>query len=104
MVQRPPVMNNPSSSPASLSPSPALGGLQGADRGVEQQLWTSERPGSRRMSDFGDEDFTYDYELVRRGGLIVAAVAFCIGIAIIFSKRFRCGKKTPAKNVNLNDL
>ncbi|KAI5630399.1 sodium/potassium-transporting ATPase subunit gamma [Silurus asotus] len=31
-----------------------------------------------------DQDFVYDYELVRRGGLIFAAVVFCLGMAIIF--------------------
>uniref|UniRef100_A0A673FZ42 FXYD domain-containing ion transport regulator n=1 Tax=Sinocyclocheilus rhinocerous TaxID=307959 RepID=A0A673FZ42_9TELE len=27
-----------------------------------------------------------DYELIRRGGLIFAAVLFCLGMAIIFSE------------------
>uniref|UniRef100_A0AAR2KRS2 FXYD domain-containing ion transport regulator n=1 Tax=Pygocentrus nattereri TaxID=42514 RepID=A0AAR2KRS2_PYGNA len=36
--------------------------------------------------EFSDKDFTYDYEVIRRGGLIFAAVLFCLGIAIIFSK------------------
>lgn len=37
--------------------------------------------------------FIYDYEAVRRGGLIFAAVAFVIGLLVIFSGRFRCGRK-----------
>uniref|UniRef100_A0A8C1MT67 FXYD domain-containing ion transport regulator n=1 Tax=Cyprinus carpio TaxID=7962 RepID=A0A8C1MT67_CYPCA len=28
-----------------------------------------------------------DYELIRRGGLIFAAVLFCLGMAIIFSEQ-----------------
>ncbi|KTF82686.1 hypothetical protein cypCar_00023604 [Cyprinus carpio] len=35
--------------------------------------------------EYSDADFTYDYELIRRGGLIFAAVLFCLGMAIIFS-------------------
>ncbi|KAK3527482.1 hypothetical protein QTP86_023023 [Hemibagrus guttatus] len=42
-------------------------------------------------------DFVYDYELIRRGGLIFAAVLFCLGIAIIFSDRLTCGRKRNAK-------
>ncbi|KAG5284483.1 hypothetical protein AALO_G00027210 [Alosa alosa] len=46
-----------------------------------------------------DADFQYDYELIRRGGLIFAAVLFVLGIAIIFSKKLSCGKKgrSPVK-------
>uniref|UniRef100_A0A8C5RDE6 FXYD domain-containing ion transport regulator n=1 Tax=Leptobrachium leishanense TaxID=445787 RepID=A0A8C5RDE6_9ANUR len=39
------------------------------------------------------DKFQYDYEAVRRGGLIFAAVAFVIGMLIIFSGRIRCGRK-----------
>uniref|UniRef100_A0A8C3VV86 FXYD domain-containing ion transport regulator n=1 Tax=Catagonus wagneri TaxID=51154 RepID=A0A8C3VV86_9CETA len=40
----------------------------------------------------GDEDpFHYDYETVRNGGLIFAALAFAVGLIIILSKRLRCG-------------
>ncbi|KAM4015428.1 uncharacterized protein ACNLHF_002095 [Anomaloglossus baeobatrachus] len=39
------------------------------------------------------ERFLYDYETVRRGGLIFAAVAFVVGLLVIFSGRFRCGRK-----------
>ncbi|KAG8569415.1 hypothetical protein GDO81_014400 [Engystomops pustulosus] len=37
--------------------------------------------------------FFYDYEYVRRGGLIFAAIAFVVGLLVIFSGRFRCGRK-----------
>uniref|UniRef100_A0A671S8I3 FXYD domain-containing ion transport regulator n=1 Tax=Sinocyclocheilus anshuiensis TaxID=1608454 RepID=A0A671S8I3_9TELE len=37
------------------------------------------------------------YELIRRGGLIFAAVLFCLGMAIIFSKKLNCGNKVSAK-------
>ncbi|XP_062816829.1 sodium/potassium-transporting ATPase subunit gamma [Anolis carolinensis] len=37
--------------------------------------------------------FSYDYETIRRGGLIFAVVAFMIGLVIILSRRFRCGRK-----------
>uniref|UniRef100_A0A8C7E3N3 FXYD domain-containing ion transport regulator n=1 Tax=Naja naja TaxID=35670 RepID=A0A8C7E3N3_NAJNA len=33
------------------------------------------------------------YETVRHGGLIFAVAAFLIGLAILFSRRFRCGGK-----------
>ncbi|CAJ0963602.1 unnamed protein product [Ranitomeya imitator] len=39
------------------------------------------------------ERFFYDYEAVRRGGLIFAAIAFVVGLLVIFSGRFRCGRK-----------
>ncbi|XP_026777623.1 sodium/potassium-transporting ATPase subunit gamma [Pangasianodon hypophthalmus] len=51
-----------------------------------------------------DSDFFYDYELIRRGGLIFSAVLFCLGIAIIFSKRLTCGRKRNTKPVNLDEL
>ncbi|XP_016142371.1 sodium/potassium-transporting ATPase subunit gamma [Sinocyclocheilus grahami] len=47
--------------------------------------------------EYSDADFTYDYELIRRGGLIFAAVLFCLGMAIIFSKKLNCGNKVSAK-------
>uniref|UniRef100_A0A3B3T0C2 FXYD domain-containing ion transport regulator n=1 Tax=Paramormyrops kingsleyae TaxID=1676925 RepID=A0A3B3T0C2_9TELE len=40
---------------------------------------------------------TTDYHLIRKGGLIFAAVLFCVGIAIIFSKKLRCGRNQSAK-------
>ncbi|XP_059398243.1 sodium/potassium-transporting ATPase subunit gamma-like [Carassius carassius] len=49
------------------------------------------------IPEYSDADFTYDYEFIRRGGLIFAAVLFCLGMAIIFSKKFNCGNKVSAK-------
>ncbi|KAI4537761.1 hypothetical protein MG293_012624 [Ovis ammon polii] len=40
-----------------------------------------------------EDPFYYDYETVRNGGLIFAALAFIVGLVIILSKRFRCGAK-----------
>ncbi|XP_018955452.1 sodium/potassium-transporting ATPase subunit gamma-like isoform X1 [Cyprinus carpio] len=72
--------------------------------------------------EYSDADFTYetllwisclklslcalipDYELIRRGGLIFAAVLFCLGMAIIFSKKFNCGNKASAKLEDNGDL
>ncbi|XP_030077584.1 FXYD domain-containing ion transport regulator 6 [Microcaecilia unicolor] len=52
----------------------------------------------RNMGDENQDDetstgFFYDYEVIRRGGLIFAAIAFVIGLLVIFSGRFRCGRK-----------
>ncbi|XP_018955455.1 sodium/potassium-transporting ATPase subunit gamma-like isoform X2 [Cyprinus carpio] len=54
--------------------------------------------------EYSDADFTYDYELIRRGGLIFAAVLFCLGMAIIFSKKFNCGNKASSKFEDNGDL
>ncbi|KAF4073365.1 hypothetical protein AMELA_G00257920 [Ameiurus melas] len=54
--------------------------------------------------DYSDDDFFYDYEVIRRGGLIFAAVLFCLGMAIIFSKKLTCGKRQNTKPVNLDEL
>ncbi|XP_076849465.1 sodium/potassium-transporting ATPase subunit gamma [Brachyhypopomus gauderio] len=59
---------------------------------------------SQETPAYPDDDFTYDYEVIRRGGLIFAAVLFCLGIAIIFSKRLTCGSKRTAKPVNIDEL
>ncbi|XP_070282242.1 sodium/potassium-transporting ATPase subunit gamma isoform X5 [Myotis yumanensis] len=48
--------------------------------------------GLRGGSPGGDVDpFHYDYEAVRKGGLIFAGLAFVVGLIIILSKRLRCG-------------
>ncbi|XP_036775768.2 sodium/potassium-transporting ATPase subunit gamma isoform X1 [Manis pentadactyla] len=41
------------------------------------------------------DPFHYDYDTVRNGGLIFAALAFIVGLIIILSKRLRCGAKKP---------
>uniref|UniRef100_A0A673V7R5 FXYD domain-containing ion transport regulator n=1 Tax=Suricata suricatta TaxID=37032 RepID=A0A673V7R5_SURSU len=53
----------------------------------------------------GDVDpFHYDYETVRKGGLIFAALAFVVGLIIILSKRLRCGSKHKHRQVNGDEL
>ncbi|XP_029429470.1 FXYD domain-containing ion transport regulator 6 [Rhinatrema bivittatum] len=59
--------------------------------------WTLQER-SRNMGDESQDDqanarFFYDYEVIRRGGLIFAAIAFVIGLLVIFSGKFRCGRK-----------
>ncbi|XP_033027338.1 sodium/potassium-transporting ATPase subunit gamma [Lacerta agilis] len=46
-----------------------------------------------RLPETAIDKFSYDYETIRNGGLIFAVVAFLIGLAIILSRRFRCGGK-----------
>ncbi|KAJ8372707.1 hypothetical protein AAFF_G00277760 [Aldrovandia affinis] len=58
---------------------------------------TLSRKKSADLTEFLDDDFTYDYHLVRRGGLIFAAAAFILGIVIIFSNKLSCGGKRQAK-------
>ncbi|XP_032084678.1 FXYD domain-containing ion transport regulator 6 [Thamnophis elegans] len=48
--------------------------------------------------------FSYDYETVRHGGLIFAVAAFLIGLAIVFSRRFRCGGKQQRRPGEVNGL
>ncbi|XP_058050636.1 FXYD domain-containing ion transport regulator 6 [Ahaetulla prasina] len=48
--------------------------------------------------------FSYDYETIRRGGLIFAVAAFLIGLAILFSRRFRCGGKQQRRPGEVNEL
>ncbi|XP_057551827.1 sodium/potassium-transporting ATPase subunit gamma isoform X1 [Hippopotamus amphibius kiboko] len=53
----------------------------------------------------GDVDpFYYDYETVRNGGLIFAALAFIVGLMIILSRRFRCGGKRRHRQVHEDEL
>ncbi|XP_015445622.1 sodium/potassium-transporting ATPase subunit gamma isoform X2 [Pteropus alecto] len=53
----------------------------------------------------GDVDpFSYDYETVRNGGLIFAALAFVVGLIIILSKRLRCGGKKKHRQVSEDGL
>ncbi|XP_027646174.1 sodium/potassium-transporting ATPase subunit gamma isoform X2 [Falco rusticolus] len=61
----------------------------------------SEVPAGRHTNTMGDEQapeqspdrFSYDYETIRNGGLIFAVVAFVVGLLIILSRRFHCGRK-----------
>ncbi|XP_045653827.1 sodium/potassium-transporting ATPase subunit gamma-like isoform X1 [Ursus americanus] len=63
------------------------------------------RPGVPGGSPKGDVDpFYYDYETVRNGGLIFAALAFVVGLIIILSKRLRCGGKKKHRQVDDDDL
>ncbi|XP_059037880.1 sodium/potassium-transporting ATPase subunit gamma isoform X1 [Mustela lutreola] len=60
---------------------------------------------ARGGSPKGEVDpFYYDYETVRKGGLIFAALAFVVGLIIILSKRLRCGGKKKHRQVNGDDL
>ncbi|XP_023576839.1 sodium/potassium-transporting ATPase subunit gamma isoform X3 [Octodon degus] len=53
----------------------------------------------------GDVDpFHYDYETVRKGGLIFAGLAFVVGLIILLSKRFRCGGGKKHRQVSENEL
>ncbi|KAK1336392.1 hypothetical protein QTO34_004198 [Cnephaeus nilssonii] len=78
--------------PAAARQSPGRGGgrrqqdpVYGAMAGV---------PTAEGGSPGGDVDpFHYDYEAVRKGGLIFAGLAFVVGLIIILSKRLRCGGK-----------
>ncbi|XP_070808435.1 uncharacterized protein [Pituophis catenifer annectens] len=48
--------------------------------------------------------FSYDYETIRHGGLIFAVAAFLVGLAILFSRRFRCGGKQQRRPGEVNEL
>uniref|UniRef100_A0A8C6GTP9 FXYD domain-containing ion transport regulator n=1 Tax=Mus spicilegus TaxID=10103 RepID=A0A8C6GTP9_MUSSI len=51
-----------------------------------------------------ENPFEYDYETVRKGGLIFAGLAFVVGLLIILSKRFRCGGGKKHRQVNEDEL
>ncbi|XP_041030208.1 FXYD domain-containing ion transport regulator 6 [Carcharodon carcharias] len=51
-----------------------------------------------------DARFTYDYETVRKGGLIFAVAAFFVGIAIILSRKFRCRDKTHKRSQREDEI
>ncbi|XP_043532340.1 uncharacterized protein LOC122540540 [Chiloscyllium plagiosum] len=55
-------------------------------------------------TDLSDAHFSYDYETVRKGGLIFAVAAFFVGIAIILSRKFRCRGKPPKRSQGEEDL
>uniref|UniRef100_A0A8C6QJM2 FXYD domain-containing ion transport regulator n=1 Tax=Nannospalax galili TaxID=1026970 RepID=A0A8C6QJM2_NANGA len=50
------------------------------------------------------DPFYYDYETVRKGGLIFAGLAFVVGLLILLSKRFRCGGSKKHRHVNEDEL
>ncbi|XP_055963512.1 sodium/potassium-transporting ATPase subunit gamma [Sorex fumeus] len=49
------------------------------------------------------DPFHYDYDTVRKGGLIFAGIAFVLGLLIILSKTLRCGGKKH-RQVDEDDL
>ncbi|XP_072467070.1 sodium/potassium-transporting ATPase subunit gamma isoform X3 [Notamacropus eugenii] len=51
-----------------------------------------------------DERFSYDYNTIRNGGLIFAALAFIVGLIIILGKRLRCGGKKKRRQINEDEL
>ncbi|XP_040832947.1 FXYD domain-containing ion transport regulator 6-like [Ochotona curzoniae] len=61
-----------------------------------------QRPGG--SSKDGVDPFYYDYETVRKGGLIFAGLAFVVGLIIILSKRFRCGGNKKRRQVGEDEL
>ncbi|XP_073441769.1 FXYD domain-containing ion transport regulator 6 [Dendrobates tinctorius] len=65
-------------------------------------LWRLEK--ARDLAGDTSERFFYDYEAVRRGGLIFAAIAFVVGLLVIFSGRFRCGRKKQLSRAMADDL
>ncbi|XP_064231527.1 sodium/potassium-transporting ATPase subunit gamma isoform X4 [Aotus nancymaae] len=50
------------------------------------------------------DPFYYDYETVRKGGLIFAGLAFIVGLLIILSKRFRCGGNKKRRQITDDEL
>ncbi|XP_060107607.1 FXYD domain-containing ion transport regulator 6 [Heteronotia binoei] len=48
--------------------------------------------------------FTYDYEAIRRGGLIFAVAAFLVGLLVVLSRRFRCGGKQKPRQADEEEL
>nr|XP_045001259.1 sodium/potassium-transporting ATPase subunit gamma isoform X1 [Jaculus jaculus] len=50
------------------------------------------------------DPFHYDYETIRKGGLIFAGLAFIVGLLILLSKRFRCGGSKKPRQVSEDEL
>uniref|UniRef100_A0A8D1HN15 FXYD domain-containing ion transport regulator n=1 Tax=Sus scrofa TaxID=9823 RepID=A0A8D1HN15_PIG len=78
------MFNAPTPSPATPRPG-TLPAAEAAGRGQ----WGRARSVGE-MAGLSTDD---DYETVRNGGLIFAALAFIVGLIIILSKRLRCGGK-----------
>nr|AAK62038.1 Na/K-ATPase gamma subunit variant c [Mus musculus] len=70
--------------------------------------WAAEsccrKTGSGGSAKGTENPFEYDYETVRKGGLIFAGLAFVVGLLIILSKRFRCGGGKKHRQVNEDEL
>ncbi|XP_070282240.1 sodium/potassium-transporting ATPase subunit gamma isoform X3 [Myotis yumanensis] len=83
--------------PASSRPPRGRGAISGQrrrrrQRDPVQSTAMAGVPTAEGGSPGGDVDpFHYDYEAVRKGGLIFAGLAFVVGLIIILSKRLRCG-------------
>ncbi|XP_009005138.1 sodium/potassium-transporting ATPase subunit gamma isoform X7 [Callithrix jacchus] len=50
------------------------------------------------------DPFYYDYETVRKGGLIFAGLAFIVGLLIILSKRFHCRGNKKRRQITDDEL
>ncbi|XP_077111124.1 sodium/potassium-transporting ATPase subunit gamma [Ranitomeya variabilis] len=73
---------------------------------IGARRWLASRSPNTGYDLAGDtsERFFYDYEAVRRGGLIFAAIAFVVGLLVIFSGRFRCGRKKQLGRAMADDM
>uniref|UniRef100_A0A5F5PK21 FXYD domain-containing ion transport regulator n=1 Tax=Equus caballus TaxID=9796 RepID=A0A5F5PK21_HORSE len=119
----PPTAPHPRRTRPSSPPQPFAGGEAGKERKAIPQLCpqprhsqaapdsarppgsVSEGPRGAGGSPKGDVDpFYYDYETVRNGGLIFAALAFLVGLLILLGKRLRCGAKKQHRQVNEDEL
>ncbi|XP_039326541.1 sodium/potassium-transporting ATPase subunit gamma isoform X2 [Saimiri boliviensis] len=75
--------------------------VTGTDSGLDPRG----APADRGSSPNADVDpFYYDYETVRKGGLIFAGLAFIVGLLIILSKRFRCGGNKKRRQITDDEL
>ncbi|XP_078413297.1 FXYD domain-containing ion transport regulator 6 [Cetorhinus maximus] len=82
---------------------PSLGTTACAKSRGYQLVTYSHSPASV-TAEISDARFTYDYETVRKGGLIFAVAAFFVGIAIILSRKFRCRGKTHKRSQREDEL
>ncbi|XP_065799900.1 sodium/potassium-transporting ATPase subunit gamma isoform X1 [Muntiacus reevesi] len=90
--------------PSLATPQPgSLPEAEAAERGQRGRAWSVGE--MAELTDDGGspkenvDPFYYDYETVRNGGLIFAALAFIVGLVIILSKRFRCGAKKKHRQI-----
>ncbi|XP_042538737.1 sodium/potassium-transporting ATPase subunit gamma isoform X2 [Dipodomys spectabilis] len=68
---------------------------------VAVAMWPESEGGSSQEA---MDPFHYDYETVRKGGLIFAGLAFIVGLLILLSKRFRCGGGKKHRQVSQDEL